>query len=223
MVPVLFLLPLFWSGKAAWLCERSSVAVLDFYRYHNVDDYHSLVNRNLGDALGEFNYICQMHDTGLYKHKLLSHWRVSVNTSWGPYAVCNQLLGRRRCWGTLNGHVGRELAIGDTGTGQCTANSRIGSWFSFPEEGQCPNGQDVGFQGCTWGHAQRVRTISAACVLDARGLGQRCNGDTAASIDAATASILVQAFAPSGCRAFAPPHVVDGAPPPPPPPPGQYI
>lgn len=33
--------------------------------------------------------------------------------------------------------------------GQCT-NNTFGSWFSYPREGMCASGKEVGADGCTW-------------------------------------------------------------------------
>mmetsp|Transcript_102479 Transcript_102479/g.320306 ORF Transcript_102479/g.320306 Transcript_102479/m.320306 type:complete len:221 (-) Transcript_102479:38-700(-) len=171
-IPLLLPVP---SAIAVQVCQNSKVETLDIYRYHTANDASSLANRNVGDAIGDMHYVCTRYDAKTYKTGFISHWRVAVNTSWGPYAVCNTLLGSNRCFGGGGGHVGRENAVHRAGKGQCNANQGDGSWYSFPEEGACGHGDVVGANGCTWGEARRVRTIAADCVLEERGLAKACD------------------------------------------------
>merc|ERR1711865_282084 len=98
--------------------------------------------------------------------------------SWGQYSHCLYLDDNNYCFGSSGKQVGRESAVGlgkgsASVQGQCTPNQDVGSWFSFPTEGLCPDGAQVGDMGCTWS-AKPLRTVSAACILNDRGLKDSC-------------------------------------------------
>eukprot|EP00418_Pyrodinium_bahamense_P034993 CAMPEP_0179135900 /NCGR_PEP_ID=MMETSP0796-20121207/64728_1 /TAXON_ID=73915 /ORGANISM="Pyrodinium bahamense, Strain pbaha01" /LENGTH=218 /DNA_ID=CAMNT_0020834945 /DNA_START=26 /DNA_END=682 /DNA_ORIENTATION=- len=172
-VGVLVLLAFSRGTIAGFVCGNFSVTTLDVYRYHTANDAFTLANRNAGDAMGDMHYVCTKYDSQTYKMGLISRWTVSANSSWGRYAICNALMNSNRCYGT-SAHVGRENAVLRARRGQCTENTYLGSWYSFPEKSECKCGQPVGTDGCMWGGARRLRTATARCVLEERGLGKAC-------------------------------------------------
>lgn len=156
-------------------CPNQGNADLDVYRVHGTTEPLTLENRNVGDALGDLGFFCLM---AANDSSLVSRWTVSANTSWGQYGYClyNQKTGNV-CYGNTGKQVGRESSLGlGEGhlQGQCSANKDVGSWYAFPKEGQCGDGEAIGTNGCTWGAAKRIRTVSASCILKDRGLLQAC-------------------------------------------------
>lgn len=156
-------------------CPSQGVTNLDLYRVHGVSEPLELENRNLGDGLGDMGFFCLM---AANDSSLVSRWTVSADTSWGQYAYClyNHYEGNV-CYGNTGKKVGRESSLGlGAGhlQGQCSANTDVGSWYSFPAEGQCKDGEAISTNGCTWGDAKRVRTVTASCILQDRGLLKAC-------------------------------------------------
>jgi hypothetical protein len=146
-----------WSD--AFFCPNGTIEIQEFYRFHPLFDWN-LSNHNAADLLGDTAYICLspkiLHD------QLISLLQVQVNTSWGQYAYCNN----HSCLG-LNIHsVGREASFGNglNHSGQCSPNTELGSWFSFPSGGECNEDQEIGNQSCTWKLVKRVKTISILCL-----------------------------------------------------------
>eukprot|EP00933_Yihiella_yeosuensis_P054974 TRINITY_DN5359_c0_g1_i1.p1 TRINITY_DN5359_c0_g1~~TRINITY_DN5359_c0_g1_i1.p1 ORF type:complete len:437 (-),score=55.18 TRINITY_DN5359_c0_g1_i1:336-1646(-) len=154
-------------------CPNNGVQTLDLYRLHGHKEPLSLRNRDVGDALGDMGWFCEL-DVDLTK--LVTHWKVEVNSSWGQYAYCLYVAGANRCYGSTGQLVGRESALGlgrGAIQGQCSTNDDVGSWFSFPAEGECATDATIGHNGCTW-KATPLRTVSAACIMNDRGLGKSC-------------------------------------------------
>merc|ERR1712039_399467 len=47
-------------------------------------------------------------------------------------------------------HLTGKPHNGSAGGQGCDANALVGSWFSFPSEGKCMDGEALGVEGCTW-------------------------------------------------------------------------
>lgn len=159
-------------------CADGGVRTLDLYRIHSTSEPMSLLNRNLGDALGDMAFLCQVNGVRTPKTNVVTWWQLDVATDFGQYANC--LFGlhhRNECFGGTDLAVGRSSAEGmgrGQLQGQCSPNDDVGSWYSLPEDGACKPGEAVGTGGCTWGRVKRMRTVSATCILQERGLLQSC-------------------------------------------------
>lgn len=155
-------------------CPGAEEVALDLYRVHSAKEPLTLENRNLGDALGDMAFFCDI--AGMDDSQMVTKFEVKANASWGQYAYCLYAGGKNVCFGHTGKHVGREGALGfgdGDAQGQCSTNAQVGSWFSFPAEGECASGAALGTGDCTW-KAQAGRTISAKCVLTERGLRASC-------------------------------------------------
>jgi len=155
-------------------CPKDTVESLDVYRVRSAKEPNELANRNLGDALGDMAFFCGVG--GMDETQVVTHWSAQANSSWGQYGYCMYIAGRNVCFGNTGNHVGRESAEGlgeGAVQGQCSPNEDVGSWFSFPADGLCPEGARVGDGGCTW-TAKPIRTVSASCILNERGLKDSC-------------------------------------------------
>jgi len=154
--------------------EKDAAASLMLYRVRSLKEPNSLENRNLGDALGDMAFFCDI--AGPDETQVVTSWSVQANTSWGQYAYCLYSGGRNTCYSGTGKQVGRESAMGlGEGhlQGQCSDNADVGSWFSMPAEGKCPEGAPLGRDGCTW-TAKPLRTVSAKCIVEDRGLKAMC-------------------------------------------------
>lgn len=178
-------------------CAQLSEVGFDVYRVRSANEPNSLENRDVGDALGDMAFACDL--AGIDGTQVVTKWAVKANSSWGQYGYCLYLSGKNECFGHTGKHVGRESALGlGSGAlqGQCSLNDDVGSWFSFPAEGHCPEGYPLGTNGCTW-IAEVVRTISAQCVYEERGLKASCAGERGHAPMTKSADIFAAAFATS--------------------------
>lgn len=122
-------------------------------------------NRNGCDAKG------QGFTAFVYKSQYVALYEVSHNTSYGQYAMCNYIKNRgvgNHCMGGGK-TIGRaplfHVCGGKPQCGQCTPNSDTGNWLSFPQEGMCATGEEVGTDGCTW-NATLKKVVNYSCVMD---------------------------------------------------------
>jgi len=155
-------------------CNNSAMESFDVYRVRSSKEPNSLDNRNVGDALGDMAFFCDI--SGMDESQVVTRWSVLANSSWGQYGYCLYQGGVNRCYGMTGKHVGRQSALGlgkGSVQGQCSPNDDVGSWFAFPAEGSCPPNASIGTGGCTW-TAKPQRTVSAACILNERGLKKSC-------------------------------------------------
>jgi len=155
-------------------CPAAGVEKMKLYRVRSTKEPSSLDNRNLGDALGDMGFFCSLG--GMDETQVVTSWAVEANSSWGQYAYCLFSGGKNTCYSGTARQVGRESALGmgeGALQGQCSKNADVGSWFSMPQEGECPEGATIGMDGCTW-RAQALRTVSARCILEDRGLKASC-------------------------------------------------
>lgn len=169
-----------------YVCPAGDVVEMDMYRFHEENDY-DIAQHNTADLVGEVQYLC----TQLLGNadSQLSKFRVSVNTTWGQYGMCNSGI----CSGGLAGTVGHESAghFGTPKAGQCDANEGIGNWFSLELASECASGEVVGTDGCAWqGPIEWYKTISIDCILD-QGLWDACLMD--AQMPFPTAMALLEA------------------------------
>lgn len=173
-------------------CPGGTVERLDIYRVRSAQEPNSLLGRNAGDALGDMAFFCSVG--GMDESQLVTHWSVVANSSWGQYAYCLYSGGENVCFGSSGAQVGRESSMGLHGAsqGQCTANAAVGSWFSFPPEGACGEGTEVG-DGCTW-KAAPLRTVSAGCILNDRGLKAACDQERGHAPMSKSAEIFARAL-----------------------------
>lgn len=185
-------------------CPGNSVSQLDLYRIHGPEEPVSLANRNVGDALGDMFFMCEKSAASKLMSKSVTHWQVWANASWGQYNYCfftegrnvclgsSTLVGRQSSWGLGRGHV----------QGQCSNNTDVGSWYSFPSDGECGRGQSVGVGGCTWGGATALRTVAARCILEDRGLLEVCasgSGSHSRSVEVLKAALASDDPTKGGC------------------------
>mmetsp|Transcript_50039 Transcript_50039/g.126119 ORF Transcript_50039/g.126119 Transcript_50039/m.126119 type:complete len:436 (-) Transcript_50039:265-1572(-) len=158
-------------------CPSGEEVSLTLYRTHSSREPRTLENRNLGGAMGDMAFFCDIG--GIDETQLVTKWAVRANSSWGQYGYCLFANGTNVCYGNTDKHVGRESALGlgeGAVQGQCSANHDVGSWYAFPAEGHCPDGASIGTGGCTW-IATPIRTVSAGCILKDRGLAEACSRD----------------------------------------------
>eukprot|EP00929_Paragymnodinium_shiwhaense_P084946 TRINITY_DN45455_c0_g1_i1.p1 TRINITY_DN45455_c0_g1~~TRINITY_DN45455_c0_g1_i1.p1 ORF type:complete len:457 (-),score=63.17 TRINITY_DN45455_c0_g1_i1:281-1588(-) len=158
-------------------CANSTIEKFDVYRTRTLKEPNDLDNRNTGNALGDMAFFCAT-SAAAGATQVVTRWEVQAITSWGQYAYClyNAATHNNTCLGNTGKQVGRESAMGlGVGRlqGQCSPNEDVGSWYSFPAEGRCPQGAKIGTDGCTWAAAP-VRTVNASCILSDRGLKQMC-------------------------------------------------
>jgi len=185
-------------------CPNLAVQPLDLYRVRSSGEPNVLANRNLGDALGDMAFFCDL--AGVDPSQVVTHWSVQANSSWGQYGYCLYQGGKNICYGSTGNRVGRESALGIEGAvqGQCSPNHQVGSWYSIPAEGECAEGAAVGSDGCTWS-AHSVRSVSAACILNERGLKASCAAERGHAPMLKSAAIFKAALASSdpargGCK-----------------------
>jgi len=198
-------------------CETQGVAKLELYAAYSQEGNLSRANDALSTA-ADFCLRAASH-SGLSSSGLLSKWQVEANASWGQYAYCGPSEGGGGgCFGHSGKHVGRQGALGPGGGmgGQCSANSDIGSVFSFPTEGRCPEGAQLGSGGCTW-KAYVARTVSYKCLFEDRELKYACGRERGHAPMARSAAIIQAALASAdpargGCP-DAPQHGLQQAPP----------
>jgi hypothetical protein len=87
---------------------------------------------------------CALSNGASLSHKYLSLWDVSMNSTYGQYALCNvDKEGNWACTGGNLDSVGREAPAGlvRPAAGQCTAHPEVGEWFSLPDQCQCSSDQ----------------------------------------------------------------------------------
>mmetsp|Transcript_140720 Transcript_140720/g.199420 ORF Transcript_140720/g.199420 Transcript_140720/m.199420 type:complete len:270 (-) Transcript_140720:12-821(-) len=170
-------------------------ALLDLYFFHPVPQQGvplAFANHDMADALGDALFACaDRFSLQKFDDKLLTHVSIEVDTRYGGYASCSDTdPGTCEIGAKLPGSVdiisnnisvGRHVATfwhicGDqlNVTGQCTPNVETGSWFSFPQQGQCPGGVPVGTRNCTWSVQTVHRTVETSCLF-ARGLNASCD------------------------------------------------
>lgn len=159
-------------------CDGDGVKQLEVFRIFGPPEPLTLSNRNAGDDLGDLSFACTQASGPFYRNKAITWWTVEVDTRFGQYALCNYngtdnncVSGSRSLVGRRSGQMGGESPL----LGQCAANDDVGSQYSFPVDGMCPEGVHPGpAAGCSWGFATARRTISADCVLGERGLLEAC-------------------------------------------------
>lgn len=162
----------FIGDDSALIC-KGGVQTMDFYRTHDNDTWAmQLAQENAADPAGEALFLSQ-----LTTHPFITHFRVTLNTSWVPYLECNDgqcvsyvdnLPSDYVAMIQLQQGVGRESGLGGAnminGADQCSHRTKTdyGYWFSFPAMGECMPNQSIGHNNCTWTGA-RVKTITLAC------------------------------------------------------------
>jgi len=142
-----------------FVCSNGSIETLELYRFHPISDW-VWSNRNFADLIGDTEYLCFAGNSG--EDQLITQLVMRVNTSWGQYALCNN----NECVGLNLFNVGREATLGlenDNG-GQCTPNTVLGSWFSFPAAGECLD--DSTMENCSWRFEKVLKTISVTCLTN---------------------------------------------------------
>mmetsp|Transcript_32612 Transcript_32612/g.75782 ORF Transcript_32612/g.75782 Transcript_32612/m.75782 type:complete len:405 (-) Transcript_32612:135-1349(-) len=183
------------------LCPQSTndhdgVVKLNVYRIQGPHEPLELANRNSGDALGDMLFTCGTGTSG-GAGRLIVRYVVMANSSWGQFNQCQYDGVRNYCTGTFGREVGRGTPEGLGGKvrgGQCTDNLDVGSWYSFPKEGQCRDGEPVGSHGCTWS-ARLARVVDARCVLVHRGLLEACTQEQGHPAFRNATAIFVKALA----------------------------
>jgi len=153
-------------------CPNGSVQVLDVYSFHPTDLFN-VSDHDYGDIVGDTYFGCGQWCPSCPpiaptpgSNTLLTHLRIQVNTSWGPYARCLDS-SPGSCVNGDGKSVGRELPdhpSGNVQDSQCSNLSSVGNWWSLEEGGRCNTGREVG-SGCTWRVIEIVRTIMVDCLL----------------------------------------------------------
>jgi len=133
------------------------VETVQFYRFHTED--YSLDNTNVADGLGDATFVCLA--ASFSNDSLVSLYSVSVNTTWGQYALCNFNV----CVAEQHHLVGQEAPSGFTHDGgQCNLTTGLGNWYSLDDGGKCSPDSPVGTDGCTWQELALNKTITASCL-----------------------------------------------------------
>jgi len=105
-------------------------------------------------------------------YEYMQVYNVTMRRGYAPLEDCNyspdqqQMVCRGGFRTAANAKsVGRSSTAYMEGpfSGQCSENTMIGSWFSFPSTGECAAGWDVGFQDCSW-KTQAFKVVSTSCV-----------------------------------------------------------
>ncbi|CAE8712987.1 unnamed protein product [Polarella glacialis] len=180
--------------------RSTQMTTLNLYRIRSASEPDEIQNRNVGDALGDMAFLCAEEAGKVYNGSVITHWRLTANTSWGQYAYCVYIDGENTCQGGTAQLVGRESGFGMGNgplQGQCSENAERGSWFSLPAAGQCGPGEAVGSRGCTWGGAVALRSIAASCLFEERLLAASCAREQGHAPFTKSAAILEAALASS--------------------------
>ncbi|GAB5358026.1 hypothetical protein AAMO2058_000423500 [Amorphochlora amoebiformis] len=147
----------------------------DFFIAHPEDKFN-ISNQDLADVLGDTIFTCVdviRNNTQKDEYSLISHYRISLDTRYGIYALCNGYPGQ--CIERDLFHVGREAAFGFKDlAGQCANNSDIGNWYSMPSAGRCESRAQLMDGTCTWLIEERVKTINLTCPFEERGMLKAC-------------------------------------------------
>jgi len=75
------------NNGLGFVCPQGPVLDMPMYRFHPASDY-SLANHNTADLAGDTAYLC-LTASSSSKDSIASIFTVSVNTTWGRYALCN--------------------------------------------------------------------------------------------------------------------------------------
>ena len=151
------------------------------YMLHPAGAEFNLSSHDTGDLLGDTWFACADPSATKFDDTLFTKSIVAVNTSFGPFARCTDLVPPPIPCDTSvvggDGHsVGRTYpaydmrvnqdTVGPGWSAQCANNSRAGSWYSMTAAGRCKDGAQVGTNppGCTWSVVKRVKTISWSCL-----------------------------------------------------------
>lgn len=129
-------------------------------------------------------------------YEYLQVYNVTVHKGFAPIQDCNYkpdrgqmvCLGGNRTPANAKS-VGRssEAYMEGQYEGQCSENALIGSWFSFPSEGECASGWDVGFSGCKW-KTEAFKVVTSKCVATRCALVQAPNPQALPCLAAAIAA-----------------------------------
>uniref|UniRef100_A0A7S2TW06 Uncharacterized protein n=1 Tax=Lotharella oceanica TaxID=641309 RepID=A0A7S2TW06_9EUKA len=192
-------LPAYCTEKPATCAPQTErVITMDHYIAHPPDHFN-ITDQDTADLLGDTVFTCsdvKRNHTKDDHYGVISHYRISVDTTWGQYALCNGYPGV--CVGNEDFFVGREASMGikEKG-GQCANNSDVGTWYSFPAAGQCQSRGDLDAHKCTWFIEERVKTINLTCPFDTHKMLAACNEEpqTGQSIFAKASQIFAQSFA----------------------------
>eukprot|EP00443_Scrippsiella_acuminata_P071495 CAMPEP_0115387088 /NCGR_PEP_ID=MMETSP0271-20121206/8481_1 /TAXON_ID=71861 /ORGANISM="Scrippsiella trochoidea, Strain CCMP3099" /LENGTH=434 /DNA_ID=CAMNT_0002810539 /DNA_START=86 /DNA_END=1388 /DNA_ORIENTATION=- len=159
------------AQKLGLRCPAGQTSQIDLYRIHGPKENLVMADRNFADPAASLNLLCKNSRivNASLTNAWVSHWSLSVNTSWGVYRKCWYREGHNMCEGS-GGAVGRQFALmvhsqaigHDTTMGQCI--DEAGAWYTLPSDGHCVDDARVGAGGCTWGSEHRVHSASAACV-----------------------------------------------------------
>lgn len=186
-------------------CESDIISTLHVYRVFGPLEPMRLENRNAGDILGDLSFMCTQGSSNSYRSKFITKWSVRVSNAWGQYSLCNYNGRGNVCSGVASQlhRVGRRASQlagsaggqGDFG-GQCTPNIDVGSQYSFPEEGRCSPGKEPTPGGeCVWGSVKPIRTVTAKCLMEDRGLMDVCSREFGHAPFSESAKIFDDAFA----------------------------
>jgi hypothetical protein len=145
-------------------CPGDGVKTMTVFRFFNFDgEGAQAANVDTSDLLGT---AFDLFD-GYVTRKFLKALNVSVDSRFGPYRDCNWNGTANHCEAPLQGLgrlVTRSTPFQASGPhwGQCSDNEVIGSWLTFPSEGQCMGDDAVGTDGCTW-RVRSAKVIKMAC------------------------------------------------------------
>jgi len=160
-------------------CKGGGVVELDLFDFHPKDKFN-VSDHDYGDIPGDTSFGCGDFCPSCPPpthggNSLITHIVVLVNSSWGPYAKCEDA-SPGSCEGGDGSSVGRELPNHSSPVlqfSQCSNVSLAGQWFSLEEGGRCGEGKKVGDDGCTWSLVEVKRTISVFCLLE-KGFTDAC-------------------------------------------------
>lgn len=155
----------------AHLCTGHGVVNLTVYRGTNF--IGGLENRDTSDAAGQGVTLGSPWSPSFIQSKYYVQFHIEVDSAFGPWRDCNFKDGRNQCTAPQSPSLARaatrmssEQLEGSPGSmGQCDDNKYVGSWYTFPEEGKCKPGEQVGAGGCTWRVVGRPKAVRMACVI----------------------------------------------------------
>lgn len=137
-----------WPGE---ICEGDGVVRLKAFRSTSYVS-PTLAGQDASDLLAAGSSACS------YVADKIVMYDVNATPSYGPYGFCNYVKNYNlsSCYGSYGKHVGRTAAKHALASlpfgGRCnvTALASTGIWWSWPEAGECADGEPVGTDGCTW-------------------------------------------------------------------------
>jgi len=147
------------------------VAPMTVFRASHGEPWGELHNRDTGDLVGDIGFLRPSPGGEPPYRKYWETFNVTVNKTWGRWRDCNYIKekGDDVCEPAASPEVAKFVARSSAESyqgpcnGQCGANAVVGSWYVFPKEGRCPEGAQIGTEGCTW-RIEATKVVLVSCV-----------------------------------------------------------